>query len=94
MGRTIDIDDASTLSMLAYEQAAYGTVKDAASAMNRLGSEVARQIAHAIVNPHEAMNLDEETVGAVEYFRKWARETATLAPQLSRRPTVQRRQTT
>ncbi len=66
------------LPALANDESA-GTVKDAASAMNRLGSEVARQIAQAIVNPHEAMSLDEETAGAVEYFRKWARDTATLA---------------
>jgi hypothetical protein len=94
MAKTIDIDDASTLSMLAYEQAAYGAVKGATDVINRLGSDVARKIAIAIVNPQEPLNLDEETASAVEYFRKWAIETSSRSPQLSSRRPVPRRQTT
>jgi hypothetical protein len=88
--RTIDMDDASQLSMLAYEKNAYGHVEGGAEVIKGLSSELARKIASAIVGP-DSGNLEPEVERAVDYFRDWARSTSARAQEHARRPSLARR---
>ncbi len=82
--KTLDIEDASQLSMIAYERAAYGTVEDGERALNGLQSDEARQIGAALIDPAKAS--DDRIRRAADYFLKWAAETARRSEQLARRP--------
>jgi len=86
----IEMDDASQLSLIAYEKRAYGRVEGGDEVINNLYSDIARQIAAAIIDPSSPENLDPEVKRAVDYFDHWAKETSARAQQYSRRPSFQR----
>lgn len=81
--KAFEIEDASQLSMLAYERAAYGRIDDADGALRRLRSEDARRIAEAIVDP--AAHTDDRILRAAKYFIEWAENTAQRSVELSQR---------
>ena len=81
--KALEVEDASQLSMLAYERAAYGRIDDADGALRRLRSEDARRIGKAIVDP--TAHTDDRIRRAAEYFIEWAENTAQRSVQLSQR---------
>lgn len=82
--KALDIEDASQLSMIAYERAAYGAVEDGEKALNGLLSDEARQIGAVLIDPSKP--ADERTRRAADYFLKWAAESARRSVDLARRP--------
>jgi hypothetical protein len=86
----IEMDDASQLSLIAYEKSAYGRVEGGDEVIKSLSSDIARQIAAAIIDPASPENLDPEVKRAVDYFDNWARETSARAQRYSRRPSFPR----
>ena len=84
--RTLELEDASQLGMLAYEKENYGEVKDSEKVVNDLSSDLAREIARVIVDPQSVENADPEVERAAKYFSDWAHETAQRSRQFTYRP--------
>jgi hypothetical protein len=82
--KTLDIEDASQLSMIAYERAAYGAVEGGEEALSGLQSDEARQIGAVLIDP--AKPTEERIRRAADYFLKSASETAKRSEEFARRP--------
>jgi hypothetical protein len=82
--KALDIEDASQLSIIAYERAAYGAVENGEQALNGLQSPEARRIGAALIDPDT--DTDDQTRRAAEYFLRWANETAKRSVEFARRP--------
>ena len=82
--KSLNVEDASQLSMLAYELQVYGAITDRGQALQRLQSSHARQIGEVLLNG-TLSTADDRIRRAAEYFLEWARTTSRKSVELSRR---------
>lgn len=85
--KSIDIEDASQLSILAFTLQHHSRV-DWQVFLDRLKSPRSKQIAHAIAG--ETETVGDDTLRQAEYFRNWATSTANSARETARRPNRKR----
>jgi hypothetical protein len=81
---SIGTEDASQLSILAYQLRTGRNVADVQRFLDRLKSEHARHIGRVIVGEEDSVS--EDTIRQADYYLRWAEETARTARQASRRP--------
>jgi hypothetical protein len=86
---TLEIEDASQLSILAY-QVRTNRVVDLKRFLERLKSEHARRIAEAIAAGGTTSNksIGDDTLKVAGYYLRWADDTANSARAASKRPPV------
>jgi hypothetical protein len=97
----IDVEDASQLSMLAYQVKTRPAGQfDLKAFVSKLKSPRAKRIAGILVGENDAGATDappansdpnDETLRQANYYQQWAEETARTAVAASRRPTRRRR---
>jgi hypothetical protein len=81
----IDIEEASQLSMLAYQVLTRPKpIGIWQGFIDRLKSERAKRIAHVIVGVDSSAG--DETVSQASYYQRWAEQTAKTAQEASHRP--------
>jgi hypothetical protein len=81
---SIEVEDASQLSMLAYQVQTRPKTFDVKPFLDRLKTEHARRIGRVIVGDEDAAG--DEAIQQAGYFLRWAEETAKTAREASRRP--------